>query len=110
MEKGNIVTFKNEPTKNTPGRPDSWYACTGVIVADNIGDHALVDGSKWCEVLWSNNQVRRAGSITARACPEGRFPAATTRPTRKKLLTDILVQRERSLGDRKMWDVLMREN
>ena len=59
MVEGNIVTFKNEPTDNTPGRPDSWYACTGVVVADNIGDHALVDGRKWCEVLWSSNQVTR---------------------------------------------------
>ena len=59
MVKGNIVTFINEPTKNTPGRPDSPYACTGVVIADNIGDHDLVDGNKWCEVLWSNNQTTR---------------------------------------------------
>lgn len=59
MKKGDIVTFEKETTKNTPGRPDSPYACTGVVVADNIGDHALVDGRKWCEVLWSSNQVTR---------------------------------------------------
>ncbi len=59
MTTGNIVTFKNEPTKNTPGRPDSHYACTGVVVAETIGEHALVDGNKWCEVLWSNNQTTR---------------------------------------------------
>ena len=61
MVKGNIVTFKNEPTENTPGRPDSQYACTGVIVAENIDfdSLSLVDGSKWCEVLWSNNQTTR---------------------------------------------------
>ena len=59
MKKGNIVTFKNHVTENTPGRPDSPYACTGVIVADNIGDHPLVDGNKWCEVLWSSNQITR---------------------------------------------------
>ena len=52
MKNGDIVSFVNEPTNNTPGRPDSQYACTGVIVADNIG-------SKWCEVLWSNNQTTR---------------------------------------------------
>ena len=61
MVKGNIVTFKNEPTENTPGRPDSQYACTGVIVAENIDvdSLSLIDGSKWCEVLWSNNQTTR---------------------------------------------------
>lgn len=59
MIEGNIVTFKNEPTENTPGRPDSHYACTGVVVAETIGEHALVDGRKWCEVLWSSNQVTR---------------------------------------------------
>ena len=59
MLEGNIVTFINEPTENTPGRPDSHYACTGVVVAETIGEHALVDGRKWCEVLWSSNQVTR---------------------------------------------------
>ena len=61
VKEGNIVTFKNEPTENTPGRPDSEYACTGVIVAENIDVDllSLVDGSKWCEVLWSNNQTTR---------------------------------------------------
>ena len=59
MVEGNIVTFKNELTENTPGRPDSHYACTGVVVAETIGEHTLVDGRKWCEVLWSSNQVTR---------------------------------------------------
>jgi len=62
MVEGNIVTFKNEPTENTPGRPNSPYACTGVVVVENIGwqdAFNLVDGRKWCEVLWSSNQVTR---------------------------------------------------
>ena len=63
MVEGNIVTFKNEPTKNTPGVCEDalifGIEFTGVIVADNIGDHDLVDGNKWCEVLWSGNQVTR---------------------------------------------------
>ena len=71
MKKGNIVTFKNYATENTPGRPDSPYACTGVVVAENSGNVnngplyddrcvlLVIDGSKWCEVLWSNNQVTR---------------------------------------------------
>ena len=59
MKNGDIVTFINEPTKRTPGRPDSPYACTGVVIADNIGDHDLVDGNMWCDVLWSNNQTTR---------------------------------------------------
>ena len=59
MVEGNIVTFRLEPTENTPGRPHSSYACTGIVVAETIGEHALVDGRKWCEVLWSSNQVTR---------------------------------------------------
>ena len=61
MVEGNIVSVKNEPTENTPGRPDSWYACTGVVTAETIDvpSTSLVDGSKWCEVLWSNNPVTR---------------------------------------------------
>ena len=59
MVNGNIVTFRSEPTENTPGRPDSQYACTGVVVTETIGEHALVDGRKWCEVLWSSSQVTR---------------------------------------------------
>jgi hypothetical protein len=63
MLEGNIVTFKNEPTENTPGRPDSHYACTGVIVTENIEwRHAFshsFNGRKWCEILWSSNQVTR---------------------------------------------------
>ena len=62
MVEGNIVTFKNEPTENTPGRPNSEYACTGVIVKETILTNANpieVDPSKWCEVLWSSNQVTR---------------------------------------------------
>ena len=63
MVTGNIVTFINEPTENTPGRPDSQYACTGVVVAEKINKDflgsILVDETKWCEVLWSNNQVTR---------------------------------------------------
>ena len=59
MKNGDIVSFVNEPTKRTPGRPDSPCACTGVVIADNIGDHDWFDGRKWCEVLWSNNQTTR---------------------------------------------------
>ena len=60
MTKGNIVTFKNEPTANTPGRPTGHiHPCTGVVVAENIGEHALVDGNKWCEILWCDSQVTR---------------------------------------------------
>ena len=62
MEKGNIVTFKNEPTANTPGRPNSPYACTGVVVKDGAPlnvEPIEIDPSKWCEVLWSNNQITR---------------------------------------------------
>ena len=59
MKNGDIVAFVNEPTNNTPGQPNSPYACTGVIIAENIGDHDLVDGNMWCEVLWSNNQTTR---------------------------------------------------
>jgi len=63
MIEGNIVTFKNEPTENTPGRPHSSYACTGVVVAEKINKDflgsTLVDETMWCEVLWSNSQVTR---------------------------------------------------
>ena len=62
MVEGNIVTFKNEPTENTPGRPHSSYACTGVVVRETIAvniDPIEIDPSKWCEVLWSSNQVTR---------------------------------------------------
>ena len=63
MVTGDIVTFINEPTENTPGRPDSQYACTGVVVAGKINNDflcsILVDETKWCEVLWSSNQVTR---------------------------------------------------
>jgi len=62
MVEGNIVTFKNEPTDNTPGRPNSWYACTGVIVKETISPNINpieIDPNKWCEVLWSSNQVTR---------------------------------------------------
>ena len=59
MVEGDIVSFKNEPTNNTPGRPDSWLACTGVIVTENSGPFEFVDGHKWCEVLWSSNQITR---------------------------------------------------
>ena len=63
MVNGDIVTFMNEPTKNTPGASEDaiifGIEFTGVVVANNIGDHDLVDGNKWCEVLWSNNEVTR---------------------------------------------------
>lgn len=59
MIEGNIVTFINEPTENTPGRPHSSYACTGVVVAETIGAQLFMDSNKWCEVLWSSNQVTR---------------------------------------------------
>ena len=61
MVEGNIVTFINEPTENTPGRPHSSYACTGVVVdlisQPRFAGSSLVEETKWCEVLWSNNQV-----------------------------------------------------
>ena len=59
MKEGNIVTFKNDPTENTPGRPDSWYACTGVIVKERHPDGVTFQGGRWCDVLWSNNQVTK---------------------------------------------------
>ena len=59
MKKGHIVTFAVEPTNNTPGRPDSPYACTGVIVKENYPDGFLSEGHRWCDVLWSNNQVTK---------------------------------------------------
>ena len=63
MVTGNLVSFKNEPTENTPGRPDSQYACTGVVVAGKINKDflgsILVDETKWCEVLWSTGEVTK---------------------------------------------------
>jgi len=59
IKKGDIVTFENEPTKNTPGRPDSWLACTGVIVKDSYPDSYNSEGDRWCDVLWSSNQVTK---------------------------------------------------
>ena len=62
MKKGDAVIWKNTPTENTPGRPDAYIACTGVIVTESLHDFqvdSMVDGHKWCEVLWSNNQVTR---------------------------------------------------
>ena len=63
MVEGNIVSFTDWATENTPGRPDSHYACTGVVVAEKINKDflgsTLVDETMWCEVLWSNNQVTR---------------------------------------------------
>ena len=66
MKEGNIVTFKKEPTKNTPGVCEDalifGIEFTGVVVAASIEDQdptSLVDSDKWCEVLWSNNQVTR---------------------------------------------------
>lgn len=63
MVKGDIVSFMNEPTRNTPGQPDSQYACTGVVINNEVDKDflgsVLIDETKWCEVLWSNNQVTR---------------------------------------------------
>ena len=62
MKEGNIVTFKNEPKKNTPGVCEDalifGIEFTGVVLADNIG-HNPLNGRDWCEVLWSGNQVTR---------------------------------------------------
>ena len=67
MKQGDIVTFKNEPTENTPGVCEDALIVgiefTGVVVAEKINKDfvgsILVDETKWCEVLWSNNQVTR---------------------------------------------------
>ena len=63
MVEGNIVSFTDWATENTPGQPDSPYACTGVVIAEKINKDflgsTLVDETMWCEVLWSNNQVTR---------------------------------------------------
>ena len=67
MKKGDIVTFKNEPTANTPGVCDDainiGIEFTGIVVAEKINKDALgsilVDETKWCEILWSNDQVTR---------------------------------------------------
>ena len=61
MKNGDIVTFAIEPDENTPGRPDSPYACTGVVVKDNYPNCGLTlgEGYRWCDVLWSNNQVTK---------------------------------------------------
>ncbi len=64
MRIGNLVMFNKTPGPNTPGRPTSGYSCTGVVVAESSGNanpeaFDFFDGSKWCEVLWSNNQTTR---------------------------------------------------
>ena len=72
MVEGNIVAFKNEPTVNTPGRPDSPYACPGVVINKKIDKDflgsILIDETKWCEVLWSNNQVTRCFKGDLKVC------------------------------------------
>ena len=67
MKQGDLVTFKNLPTANTPGACEDAVTIgiefTGVVISPILTETfdypSLVDGGKWCEVLWSNNQVTR---------------------------------------------------
>ena len=62
MNKSDVVKFNRVPGPNTPGAPAAPYDLyTGVVVSETIDvlSTALVDGNKWCEVLWSNSQVTR---------------------------------------------------
>ena len=60
MNNNDVVKFNRVPGPNTPGAPAAPYDLySGVVVSETIGEHALVDGNKWCEVLWSNSQVTR---------------------------------------------------
>lgn len=68
MTEGDIVVWKEEPSPNTPGRPDSWYACTGVVVKGRYPDGHLIEGSRWCDVLWSSNQVTRCFKLDLKVC------------------------------------------
>ena len=65
MVQGDMVTFKTAPTENTPGVTADALSIgiefTGIVVSESIDvpPNTLIDGSKWCEVLWSNDQVTR---------------------------------------------------
>ncbi len=59
MKKGDIVVWGKVPGPNTPGVPDSQYACTGTIVNESYPPGVMFRGNEWCDVLWSNNQVTK---------------------------------------------------
>ena len=63
MVEGNIVTFKNEPTENTPGVCEDalifGIEFTGVVVKERYPDDVIFKGDLWCDVLWSNKQVTK---------------------------------------------------
>ena len=69
MKNGDIVTFRYEPSENTPGRPDSSYACTGVIVKERLEDGVTFRGDRWCDVLWSSNQVTKCYKADLKVWP-----------------------------------------
>tara|TARA_B100001094_G_scaffold321994_1_gene370629 strand:- start:1492 stop:1713 length:222 start_codon:yes stop_codon:yes gene_type:complete len=62
MNNSDVVKFNRVPGPNTPGAPTAPYDLySGVVVKETIDvpSNGLVDSNKWCEVLWSNNQITR---------------------------------------------------
>lgn len=73
MKNGDIVTFRYEPNVNTPGACEDalifGIEFTGVIVKERLDDGVTFQGDRWCEVLWSGNQVTKCYKADLKVWP-----------------------------------------